>query len=328
MASVFGKGNTFEAPGILQTTEVKEIPKMKDSIKVSLVIPCFNESRGVVKTLEEILAHTSKLGGLEIIFVNDGSTDDTGEILSEQITQLPQVRYLQNHINLGYGASLKKGICSAKGEIIVITDADGTYPAEEIPELLHLLKNCDMVVGARIGKNVRIPIIRRPAKWLLLKYARWMARADIKDLNSGLRAFRKSDAFKFFHLLPQGFSFTSTITLAMHIDGFNVVYHPINYRKRLGKSSIRPIRDTFAFFTLVLKTTMYFRPLQVFGSLSVLFLLTSLLVGISGKIYFGTVPDVATVSLVSTGLIFLGLGLIGDLINTSFRILRSQGKSD
>ena len=86
-----------------------------------------------------------------------------------------------------------------------------------------------------------------------------MARADIKDLNSGLRAFRKADAFKFFHLLPQGFSFTSTITLAMHIDGFNVVYHPIDYRKRLRKSSIRPIHDTLAFFTLVLKTTMYFQ---------------------------------------------------------------------
>ena len=185
-----------------------------------------------------------------------------------------------------------------------------------------------MVVGARIGKNVRIPLIRRPAKWLLLKYARWMSQADIKDLNSGLRAFRKAEALQFFHLLPQGFSFTSTITLAMHIDGLNVVYHPIDYRKRLGKSSIRPINDTLAFFTLVLKTTMYFRPLQVFGSLSVLFLITSLLIGITGKRCFGAVPDVATVSLVSTGLIFLGLGLVGDLINTSFRILRSQGKSD
>ena len=153
-----------------------------------------------------------------------------------------------------------------------------------------------------------------------------MSRADIKDLNSGLRAFRKAEALQFFHLLPQGFSFTSTITLAMHIDGLNVVYHPIDYRKRLGKSSIRPIHDTLAFFTLVLKTTMYFRPLQVFGSLSVLFLITSLFIGITGKLYFGAVPDVATVSLVSTGLIFLGLGLIGDLINTSFRILRSHGK--
>ena len=328
MGNAFGEGNTFVVPDIPRIAKINKISMENESIKISLVIPCFNESQGVAKTLDEILDHTSKLNGLEIIFVNDGSTDETGKFLSKRSAELHKVRYLENQFNQGYGASLKKGILSAKGEIIVITDADGTYPAEEIPELLHLLKNCDMVVGARIGKNVRIPIIRRPAKWLLLQYARWMARADIKDLNSGLRAFRKSDAFKFFHLLPQGFSFTSTITLAMHIDGFNVVYHPIDYRKRLGKSSIRPIHDTLAFFTLVLKTTMYFRPLQVFGSLSVLFLLTSLLVGISGKLYFGTVPDVATVSLVSTGLIFLGLGLIGDLINTSFRILRSQGKSD
>ena len=154
---------------------------------------------------------------------------------------------LQNNTNKGYGASLKKGILAAKGDFVVITDADGTYPSEEIPNLLDLLKTCDMSVGARIGTDVNIPLIRRPAKWVLLCYARWMARADIKDLNSGLRAFRKADALKFLHLLPQGFSFTSTITLAMHIDGLNVDYHPIDYRKRLGKSSIRPIHDTLAF---------------------------------------------------------------------------------
>ena len=324
MENAYGEGNTFEVPDIPRIAKINKISMENKSIKISLVIPCFNESQGVIKTLDEILDHTSKLNGLEIIFVNDGSTDDTGKFLSERSVELHKVRYLENQFNQGYGASLKKGILSAKGEIIVITDADGTYPAEEIPKLLNLLQSCDMVVGARIGKNVRIPLIRRPAKWLLLKYARWMSQADIKDLNSGLRAFRKTDALKFLHLLPKGFSFTSTITLAMHIEGLKVIYHTIDYRKRLGKSSIRPIRDTFAFFTLVLKTTMYFRPLQVFGSLSVLFLITSILVGIFGKLYFGAVPDVATVSLVSTGLIFLGLGLMGDLINARFNALEDK----
>ena len=297
-------------------------------IQTSLVIPCFNEALGVKKTLDEIFDVFNNQRDFEVIIIDDGSTDETLAQLHKIALERPRLKILQNNTNKGYGASLKKGILAAKGDFVVITDADGTYPSEEIPNLLDLLETCDMSVGARIGPDVNIPLIRRPAKWVLLCYARWMARADIKDLNSGLRAFRKADALQFFHLLPQGFSFTSTITLAMHIDGLNVIYHPIDYRKRLGKSSIRPIRDTLAFFTLVLKTTMYFRPLQVFGSLSVFFLVTSLLVGISGKLYLGTVPDVATVSLVSTGLIFLGLGLIGDLINTSFRILRSQGKSD
>ena len=143
-----------------------------------------------------------------------------------------------------------------------------------------------------------------------------MARADIKDLNSGLRAFRKKDALHFFPLLPEGFSFTSTITLAMHVNGMRVAYLPINYRKRIGQSSIRPIRDTLAFFSLVLRTTMYFRPLQVFGTLSGFLLASSIGIGVLGKFFLGEVPDVATVSLVSTSLIFLGLGLIGDLVNT------------
>ena len=152
-----------------------------------------------------------------------------------RIAQKPQVRVVNNSINLGYGASLKKGIRQAKGEIIVITDADCTYPANQIPILLEKLDAVDMAVGARTGNKVQIPFVRKPAKWALLKYARWMARADIKDLNSGLRTFRKKDALRFFPLLPDGFSFTSTITLAMHVNGMQVSYHPIDYNKGLGK---------------------------------------------------------------------------------------------
>jgi hypothetical protein len=148
-----------------------------------------------------------------------------------------------------------------------------------------------------------------------------MARADIKDLNSGLRAFRKKDALRFFPLLPDGFSFTSTITLAMHVNGMQVCYRSIDYNKRIGKSSIRPIRDTLAFFSLVLRTTMYFRPLQVFGTLSGILLAFAIGVGVVGKLYLGEVPDVATMSMVSTSLIFLGLGLIGDLLNVSRKMM-------
>ena len=283
----------------------------------SLIIPCFNEALAVKKTLDEIFDVFGDKTDFEIIAVDDGSSDETLAILQEIASQTPVLRLFQNKANKGYGASLKRGISEAQSEIIVITDADGTYPASSIPELLNELKNCDMAVGARIGSKVEVPLIRRPAKWLLLLYARWMARADIKDLNSGLRCFRRKDAIRFFSLLPDGFSFTSTITLSMHVKGMRVSYLPINYRKRLGKSSIRPIRDTLAFFTLVLRTTMYFRPLQVFGTLSALLIASAISVGVAGKIYFGEVPDVAASSLFSTGLIFLGLGLVGDLLNVS-----------
>ena len=293
----------------------------KKQINVSIVIPCYNEAEGVTDSLNEVYKALRKRDDVEIITVNDGSSDKTPAILDKYASQKTSVRVIHNESNIGYGASLKRGIREAEGDLIVITDSDGTYPASSIPELLEELKEYDMAVGARIGPNIEVPLVRRPAKWVLLCYARWMARADIKDLNSGLRAFRRKDALHFFPLLPEGFSFTSTITLAMHVNGMRVAYLPINYRKRIGQSSIRPIRDTLAFFSLVLRTTMYFRPLQVFGTLSGFLLASAIGVGVAGKFFLGEVPDVATVSLVSTSLIFLGLGLIGDLLNVSRKMI-------
>jgi glycosyltransferase involved in cell wall biosynthesis len=290
-------------------------------INISIVIPCYNEAGGVSDSLNEVCKALGKHDDFEIIAVNDGSVDETPEILDKYASKKTSVRVIHNESNIGYGASLKRGIREAEGDVIVITDSDGTYPASSIPELLEELKEYDMAVGARIGPNVQVPLVRRPAKWALLRYARWMAGADIKDLNSGLRAFRKKDALHYSPLLPDGFSFTSTITLAMHVNGMRVAYLPINYSKRIGKSSIRPIRDTLAFFSLVLRTTMYFRPLQVFGTLSGFLLANAIGIGVLGKVFFGEVPDVATVSLVSTSLIFLGLGLIGDLLNVSRKMI-------
>ena len=123
----------------------------------------------------------------EMIFINDGSKDKTSSVLFELAKKYTKLTIIDSAINCGYGASLKKGILASKYDCIVITDADGTYPNERIPELVEGLQKNDMLIGARIGKNVRIPLLRRPAKWLLLKYARWMSNADIKDLNSGLR---------------------------------------------------------------------------------------------------------------------------------------------
>lgn len=293
----------------------------KNQTNISIVIPCYNEAGGVTDSLNEVCKALRKHDDFEIITVNDGSVDETPAILEKYASKNQSVRVIHNESNFGYGASLKRGIREAEGDLIVITDSDGTYPASSIPELLEELKEYDMAVGARIGQKVQVPLVRRPAKWVLLCYARWMARADIKDLNSGLRAFRKKDALHFLPLLPEGFSFTSTITLAMHVNGMRVTYLPINYRKRIGRSSIRPIRDTLAFFSLVLRTTMYFRPLQVFGTLSGFLLASAIGVGVAGKFFLGEVPDVATVSLVSTSLIFLGLGLIGDLLNVSRKMI-------
>jgi glycosyltransferase involved in cell wall biosynthesis len=289
----------------------------------SIIVPCFNESLAVSKTAKEIFSALTTWEknedvqlGFELIFVNDGSTDDTSEKLSILGQNYKNLKIIDNKVNCGYGASLKKGILVAKYDSIVITDADGTYPNEKIPELIKGLGKNDMVIGARIGKKVQIPALRRPVKWLLLRYARWMSKADIKDLNSGLRSFKKDKVFKFWNMLPNAFSFTSTITLSMHIEGLNVSYLPIDYHARIGSSSIKPIQDTLRFFTLVLRTVMYFKPLQVFGTIGLVMLALAICTGITGKILIGEVPDVIAVSLFSTGSVFIGLGLLGDLINS------------
>ena len=296
--------------------------KKQNQYNFSVVIPCYNEALAVSKTAKEIYSSLKTWEEnediqlcFELIFVNDGSTDDTSEKLSILERYYENLNVIDSKVNFGYGASLKKGILAAKYDSIVITDADGTYPNERIPELIKGLEKNDMVIGARIGKNVQIPTLRRPVKWLLLQYARWMSKADIKDLNSGLRSMKKDMVFRFWNMLPNAFSFTSTITLSMHIEGLNVSYLPIDYHARIGNSSIKPVQDTLQFFSLVLRTVMYFKPLQILGTIGLVMLFGSICIGITGKMFLGEVPDVISVSMFSTGSIFIGLGLLGDLIN-------------
>ncbi len=296
---------------------------LKKTPSISIVIPCYNEAKGVAHSLDMIIENLKERYNYEIITINDGSTDETLKVLEEYSAEKPFMQVVNNNSNLGYGASLKKGIKETNADIIVITDADCTYPASEIPRLVDALQTTDMAVGARIGKKVHIPLIRRPAKWILLRYARWLANADIKDLNSGLRAFRKQDAYQYFHILPNGFSFTSTITIAMHINNYSIRYLPINYYKRVGNSSIRPIRDTLAFFSLVLRTTMYFNPLKVFGILASFLILLSIIISITCKYFYGTIPDILTITLFMSGLNCIGLGVICDLINRKLDNIKS-----
>ncbi len=289
---------------------------------VTVVVPCYNEEGAVAETVDAIssvlniaASDASAPFDSEMIFVNDGSKDRTLEILNALKKNNPRLRVIDNGTNCGYGASLKRGIAQASYDKIVITDADGTYPNERIPEIARELDNYDMVIGARTGKNVHIPLLRRPAKWALLQYARLMTGADIQDINSGLRTMWTRHVHQFWFMLPDAFSFTSTITLAMHVNRMRVKYIPIDYARRVGKSSIKPVRDTLRFFSLVLRTVMYFRPLQILGSMSLALILSAIAIGLLGRKYLGEVPDVVATSLFSTGVIFLGLGLLGDLIN-------------
>ena len=282
----------------------------------SVVVPCYQEEKVVaetVKQIHDVLARESF--DWEMVFVDDGSADRTGVILDDLTRRFPRLRVIHNSKNMGYGASLKRGFRQAQYDRLAITDADGTYPNERIPEFVKLLDRADMVVGARVGADVNVPLLRRPVEALLLTFSRWMSQADIRDINSGLRCMWARHLTTFRFMLPDTFSFTTTITLAMHMQGLTVEYVPIDYHQRVGRSSIRPIRDTVKFFSLVVRAVMYFRPLQVFGSLALLLMISSGATAIVSQLLGRHLPDVIITTMFSTGIILFALGLLGDLIN-------------
>jgi glycosyltransferase involved in cell wall biosynthesis len=227
--------------------------------EVSVIIPAFNEGPHVAEQVREVERVLSESGWTyEIIVVDDGSTDDTAAR-----ADATGVRVLRRARNRGYGAALKLGVQRARYGYILITDADGTYPVEAIPGLLAAAERNAMVVGARTGASVQVPLIRRPAKAFIRWLASYLSGEPIPDLNSGLRVMRRDLVQRYAHLLPDGFSFTTTITLASISNGHPVEYLPIDYRARLGTSKIRA-RHAYDFTLLVLRVIVYFNPLKVF----------------------------------------------------------------
>lgn len=287
---------------------------------VSVVIPAFNEEAGV-KAQVEAVGRALTSGGIphEVIVVDDGSSDRTAES-----ALAARARVLQHPRNAGYGASIKTGILAAGHETIVISDADGTYPADQIPALVAKLEGADMVVGARTGGNVHVPLLRRPAKWLLTFLASHVAGGPIPDLNSGLRAFRRACVKQYFPILPNRFSFTTTITLALLADNYRVRYHPINYYQRVGKSKIVP-RDFLDFTILVVRMAMLFQPLKVFvplaflsgilGMLKVIYDILSVLPRtgtLDWSLLYKPVLSTSAILLLLVGLQLLLIGMLAD----------------
>lgn len=282
---------------------------------LSVLIPCFNEEDSVRRTADQLSAVLDETGwNYELIFIDDGSTDQTAAALGE-LEDVPHVQVLKNPQNRGYGASLKRGLKNARYELLVITDADGTYPNERIPELVELLEDNDMVVGARVGAEVHIPLLRRPAKWFLRKLASYLASIEIPDLNSGLRVMKRSVVRKFLRLLPDGFSFTTTITLAMLTHDHGVRYVAIDYHQRVGQSSIKPIRDTANFISLIVRTVMYFKPLQVFGPVSAALFGLAVIWALVSLFCFGKLADVSVLVIAMASTQMLAIGLLADLFS-------------
>jgi len=226
---------------------------------IAVVIPAYNEQDAVRGTVENVRCALDRAQCVhEIIVVDDGSSDNT--MVEARASGARVISFADNR---GYGHALKAGIAASDSDLVAILDADGTYPPDALPAMVSLAESSDMVVGDRGPGMKNVPLVRRPAKWLLKALASVLARRRIDDVNSGLRVFRRSALERFIPLLPDGYSFTTTITLCMLASSLTVVYHPINYGRRIGHSKIKA-RHFFSFLFLVLRLTVLFRPLRIF----------------------------------------------------------------
>jgi glycosyltransferase involved in cell wall biosynthesis len=273
-----------------------------------VILPAFNEAQGIENTLARIRQILNDFPfSSEILVVDDGSTDGTGDRATNA-----GVRVVTHAWNRGYGAALKTGILATRAPAILIMDADCTYEPEAIPRLYARLNGAAMVVGTRKLLSDGITWIRKPGKWVLNTFASYLVGRHIPDLNSGQRVMKRDLVLRYMHLCPNGFSFTSTITLAMIANGHNVIFEPVDYVKRTGKSKIRP--SHFAkFILLVVRSMVLFNPLKVFLPLGALafFAGTAKLIQ---DLYVWNLSETTVMAFLSA-LTICAVGLLADMIS-------------
>jgi len=236
---------------------------------VSVILPAYNEAEVIGDVLDK-LVRLAKEHNWEVIVVDDGSDDGTS-----QAAQRDGVKVIRHQENRGYGASIKTGIHAASGQIVAIMDSDGQHDEQDIPRLLEHIDQHDMVVGERV-KGSYNDWMRKPGKWVLGKVANLLAGRKIPDLNSGLRAYRKNLLLKLIHLMPDGFSFSTTSTVAYLSMNLRVKYIPIKTRPRVGTSTVKQVRHGMGTILLMLRLIVLFNPLKVFLPASIVIFLTGI----------------------------------------------------
>ena len=301
----------------LQADEAQGVPD------VSIVLPCYNEEGHVAAEVERISAAMDASGyRYELLAFDDASTDGTLARLYEIAPRFPRLEIVPFHRNGGSGTVRRIGTQRARGQIVVWTDADMTYPNEQIPELVQMLEldqSVDQVVGARTSEQGTHKLLRVPAKFVIRKLAERLTNSYIPDLNSGLRAFRREVAQPYLRLLPPGFSCVTTITVAFLSNQHAVQYVPIDYAKRAGTSKFKFVKDAYRYILQVLRMVMYFNPLKVLMPVALFLLGLGILKGIYDIVVHPLSFAINTVLIFVTGLIIASLALLADLI------VRSRG---
>ncbi len=276
-------------------------------LDVSVCIPVHNEKLALRETIEELRAAMERLTyTYEIIVVDDGSTDGCIDDIVDM-----GVRIIRHKRQLGGGVARVTAMRHAKGRIILQSDADGTYPCDQIPEILRRMDHADLVIAARRSESAtHWRLLRLCMKWILKTLASVLSRRKIPDLNSGMRAYDRRLGLRYAYLYPKGHSIMSTMTLAFLTEGLIVDFVEIDYRQRKGKSSFRPIQDTYNYTVTIIRTVAYFDPLRVLMPVSIFFFF--LAVGFTVRdLFYRDIGDMTPLAWI-TALIMIVLAIMSD----------------
>lgn len=279
---------------------------------MTLVIPARDEEHGLAVTLAAVRAIEPRLDRpLEIVVVDDGSRDATQRVATDD-----GVRVCAHPMSAGYGHALKTGIRAASYDLIAITDADGTYPIEELPTLLQLAERFDMVVGARTGAHFR-RVRRSPRQATFVLLTNFVTGKWLPDPNSGFRVFRRADVLPLLDLLPNGFSFTTTLSLVLTLNGAFVHFHPVAYRARIGSSKVRFVLDALRAGQGMLEVILRYNPLKAFLAFAFVPLLVGCVVALLP--FSSGVKLCALVAALATSCLIFAIGMASAAISGAQR---------
>lgn len=275
---------------------------------ISIIIPAYNEEKAIEKTINRCKNILSKFSGeSEIIVVDDCSSDKTRNIASN----ITDIKVILHPHNIGYGRSLKDGILKATNDTLIITDADGSYPIEEIPNLYkEYNKGFDMVVGARKGKHYRESFAKMIFRKILKSLVEFTAGRKIPDINSGLRIFSKKEVLIYFDTLCDTFSFTTSLTLAFMMTGKYVKYIPIAYHERIGKTKVKIFKDSTRTLQFIIEAILYYNPIKIYIVFSFLLLciaVPSFIIAFFTKL---TIAYVLGIGAILISILNLSIGLL------------------
>lgn len=291
-------------------------------IKISVILPAYNESEGLKEIIHRIQEILREYGDpFEILVIDDGSEDNTAAT-AEQAGAI----VIPHPYNIGNGAAIKTGIRKARGQILVMLDADGQHPPTDIPRLLAQIGPYDMAVGARTAES-DTDMHRDLANTIYNLLASYVSGSKIQDLTSGFRAIKAEVARGFVYLLPNRFSYPTTITLATIRSGRSLTYVPIQGRRRKGKSNIRLLSDGLKFFLIILRIATFYSPLKVFIPASLLMFLTGFCYGLFKVAVLGTRYGPTSAMLMTISVVIFMVGLVSEQI-AQLRFERSEYFAD